>query len=65
MVTTNWEKLVSAGVFDPEHATQTNIDFINNQLSDDEVQALISIKAKAGGPPLKLQSPGNFVMDAL
>jgi hypothetical protein len=48
---TNVDKLANAGVLDPNSLTPAQRQFINNNLTDAEVNALISIRSKAGQPP--------------
>ena len=46
---TNLEKLAKVGLVDPKRVSQAHQDIINNQLSDEEVSALISTQQKFGG----------------
>ena len=46
---TNLEKLAKAGLVDPKRVSQAHQDVINNQLSNEEVSALISTQQKFGG----------------
>ena len=46
---TNVEKLAKVGLLDPKRLTQAHQDVINNDLSPEEVAALISTQQKLGG----------------
>jgi hypothetical protein len=46
---TNLEKLANVGLLDPKRVTQAHQDVINNDLSPEEVAALISTHQKLGG----------------
>ena len=45
---TNLEKLANVGLVDPKRVSKQHQDIINNQLSNEEVAALISTKQKLG-----------------
>jgi hypothetical protein len=46
---TNLDRLAKAGLLDPKQVSQAHQDIINNQLSNEEVSALISTQQKFGG----------------
>jgi uncharacterized protein YjgD (DUF1641 family) len=46
---TNLEKLAKVGLLDPKRVSKQHQDIINNQLSNEEVAALISTQQKLGG----------------
>jgi hypothetical protein len=58
---TNLEKLEKAGVIDSKHLSKEHQDVINTKMTDEEVDALISIKAKlaANGPAWAPRSEPN------
>jgi len=56
---TNLEKLEKAGVIDSQHLSQDHKDVINTKMTDEEVAALISIKAKLEGAGPRNPTPGT------
>ena len=46
---TNLEKLAEAGLLEPDQVSDSHKDIINNELSDAEVDGLISAHQKLGG----------------
>jgi hypothetical protein len=46
---TNVERLATVGIVHPGHLTDEHVDVINNQMTDQEIDALLSTHAKLGG----------------
>jgi hypothetical protein len=46
---TNVERLAQVGMLHPGHISDEQTDIINNQMSDQEIEALLSTHAKLGG----------------
>ena len=56
----NVDKLVNARVLpNAGSITREQSEIINDQMTDAEIEALISIKGKLGGPPWELQGDGG------
>ena len=63
MPSSNYNQLTKEGIIDDTNLTQAGRDALDNapQLTDDEIEALKSVKAKLGLDPIPLEQPGGGI----